>query len=160
MNKCTYQRTYARAHACRTHTRVRALTYTTHTQVSTVLKCDTIVIHTRHMTLTVILACISYFFPFLPTNLQLSSSTLADIIWNLSWLLGKTDSSVLISCLRVFRQAICRCDVSGGTALIRIYRQYRSVRKKNTDEIPELRERHDNPFDYPTKWRLRLEHFG
>lgn len=57
-------------------------------------------------TLTVILACISYFFPFLPTNLQLSSSTLADIIWNLSWLLGKTDSRVLISCLRVFRQAI------------------------------------------------------
>ena len=56
--------------------------------------------------LTVILAWISYFFPFLPTNLQLSSSTLADIIWNLSWLFGKTDSRVLISCLRVFKQAI------------------------------------------------------
>lgn len=56
--------------------------------------------------LTVMLACISYFFPFLPMNLQLSSSTLADTIWNRSWFLLNIDSNVLISCLSVFRQAI------------------------------------------------------
>lgn len=58
------------------------------------------------LALTVIFAWISYFFPFLPINRQLSSSTLADTIWKRSWFLGNIDSNVRISCLSVFRQAI------------------------------------------------------
>lgn len=69
----------------------------------TYVKCQKM--HTRQ-TLTVMLACISYFLPFFPMNRQLSSSTLAVTIWNRSWFFENTDSNVLISCLRVFRQAI------------------------------------------------------
>lgn len=98
--------------------------------------------------LTVILACISYFFPFLPTNLQLSSSTLADIIWNLSWLFGKTDSRVFISCFNVFRQAIWGWK-RPSLLCPKFFGGY--VHQKHSS-----REKHDEPDDYPTKWRPRL----
>lgn len=60
----------------------------------------------RETGLTVMLAWISYFLPFFPINLQLSSSTLAATIWNRSWFFEKKPSSVRISCLRVFKHAI------------------------------------------------------
>lgn len=56
--------------------------------------------------LTVIFAWISYFLPFFPINLQLSSSTLADTIWKRSWFLEKKLSNVRISCFNVFKHAI------------------------------------------------------
>lgn len=56
--------------------------------------------------LTVILAIISYFFPFFVINLQHNSSTDADIIWKTGWLLVNVFFNVFISSFRVNRHAI------------------------------------------------------
>lgn len=52
------------------------------------------------------LAWITYCLPLRPMKRQHSSSTVALRIWNRSWFLGKTCSSVLISSFSVFRHAI------------------------------------------------------
>lgn len=44
--------------------------------------------------------------PHGPTNLHITSSTVAVCTWNRSWSLGNVDSSTLISCFNTFRQAI------------------------------------------------------
>lgn len=44
--------------------------------------------------------------PVGPTNLHITSSTVAVCTWNRSWSLGKVDSITLISCFNTFRQAI------------------------------------------------------
>lgn len=56
--------------------------------------------------LTVMLPMISNCRSFGPTNLHITSSTVAVCIWNRSWSLGNVDSSTLISCFNTFRQAI------------------------------------------------------
>lgn len=55
---------------------------------------------------TVMLPMISNCRPVGPTNLHITSSTVAVCIWNRSWSLGNVDSSTLISCFSKFRQAI------------------------------------------------------
>lgn len=56
--------------------------------------------------LTVMLPMISNCRPVGPTNLHITSSTVAVCTWNRSWSLGKVDSITLISCFNTFRQAI------------------------------------------------------
>lgn len=57
------------------------------------------------------LAWMSYNFPFLPINLQVSSSTLACKIRKRSWLFVNIRSKVFISSLRVFKHAISRARI-------------------------------------------------
>jgi hypothetical protein len=54
--------------------------------------------------LTVIFAWMSYFLPFFVINRQVNSSTLALMIWNRSWLLGKSFSRSFISNFKLFKQ--------------------------------------------------------
>lgn len=56
--------------------------------------------------LTVMLPMISNCRPVGPTNLHITSSTVAVCTWNRSWSLGNVDSITLISCFNTFRQAI------------------------------------------------------
>lgn len=69
--------------------------------------CSGIKMYTNKL-LTVILACISNFLPLRLINLQVSSSTEAAVIWNTSWPLGNNDSKVLMSCFKLFRQAMIK----------------------------------------------------
>lgn len=57
------------------------------------------------------LAWMSYNFPFLPINRQVSSSTLACKIRKRSWLFVNIRSKVFISSLRVFKHAISRACI-------------------------------------------------
>lgn len=63
-------------------------------------------------TFTVILPMISNCRPAGPTNLHITSSTVAVCTWNRSWSLGNVDSSTLISCFNTFRQAIVDYNAS------------------------------------------------
>lgn len=64
--------------------------------------------------LTVMFPTISNWRPVGPTNLHITSSTVATCIWNRSWSLGNVDSSILICCFNAFRQAIVS-GVAGGS---------------------------------------------
>lgn len=55
---------------------------------------------------TVMLPMISNCRPVGPTNLHITSSTVAVCTWNRSWSFGNVDSRTLISCFNTFRQAI------------------------------------------------------
>lgn len=60
----------------------------------------------ENQTLTVMFPMISNCRPVGPTNLHITSSTVAVCTWKRSWSLGNVDSSTLISCFKTFRQAI------------------------------------------------------
>lgn len=63
-------------------------------------------INNDYVILTVKLAWISILRPFLDMKRHVNSSTVAVIIWKVSWVLGNTASSFFISCFRLCKQAI------------------------------------------------------
>lgn len=73
------------------------------------------------LVLTVMLPMISNCRPAGPTNLHITSSTVAVCTWNRSWFLGNVDSITLISCFNTFRQAIVSHTSTPGRAIKTIY---------------------------------------